>query len=152
MPELSLEDRTVVWGHSQGGHSALWTGIAGPRYAPDVKIVGIAAIAPAANITDILPMNPAVDKRLGPDLALSYSRFYPDVKFEQAVRPEALTAAREIVNLCGFVPPEDPKRIAALAATFEGTSLADDTNAALASRLAQNTANKPIAAPVVVAQ
>src|SRR5690349_6867715 len=42
MPELSLDERTVVWGHSQGGHSALWTGISGPRYAPDVKIIGIA--------------------------------------------------------------------------------------------------------------
>jgi hypothetical protein len=26
MPELQLEDRTVVWGHSQGGQSALWRG------------------------------------------------------------------------------------------------------------------------------
>src|SRR5262249_55759843 len=25
MPELRLGDRAVVWGHSQGGHSALWT-------------------------------------------------------------------------------------------------------------------------------
>jgi len=46
MPELKLSDRTAVWGHSQGGQSALWTGIVGPRYAPDVRIVGVAAIAP----------------------------------------------------------------------------------------------------------
>src|SRR5262245_14881142 len=150
MPELTLDDRTVVWGHSQGGHSALWTGIVGPRYAPDVKIVGVAAIAPAANINKILQMSPAADKRLGPYLALSYSRFYPDVKFEQAVRPEALTAAREMVNLCGFLPPEDPKRIATLAASFEGAALATSTNAALASRLARNIANKPVAAPLVI--
>src|SRR5262249_22530873 len=45
MPDLTLDERTVVWGHSQGGHSALWTGIVGPRYAPDVKIVGVAAIS-----------------------------------------------------------------------------------------------------------
>jgi hypothetical protein len=43
----------VVWGRSQGGHSALWTGIIGPRYTPDIKIVGVAAIAPAANMTNI---------------------------------------------------------------------------------------------------
>jgi pimeloyl-ACP methyl ester carboxylesterase len=143
MPELSLDERTVVWGHSQGGHSALWTGISGPRYAPDVKIIGVAAIAPAANIKDLLEMNPAADKRLGPYLALSYSRFYPDLKFETTLHPEALAAARDIINLCGFLPPEDPKRIAALAT---------DTNAALTSRLVQNTADKPIAAPLVIAQ
>ena len=152
MPELSLDERTVVWGHSQGGHSALWTGITGPRYAPDVKIIGIAAIAPAANIKDLLEMNPAADKRLGPYLALSYSRFYPDLKFETTLHPEALAAARDIINLCGFLPPEDPKRIAALTTTFDGPALATDTNTALASRLVQNTADKPIAAPLVIAQ
>src|SRR5215510_9376930 len=152
MPDLSLDERTIVWGHSQGGHSALWTGIAGPRYAPDVKIVGVAAIDPAVNIKDLLEMNPAADKRLGPYLALSYSRFYPDLQFETTLHPEALAAARDIINLCGFLPPEDPKRIAALTTTFEGPALATDTNTVLASRLVQNTADKPIAAPLVIAQ
>ena len=152
MAELTLDERTVVWGHSQGGHSALWTGIVGPRYAPDVKIVGVAAIAPAADMKNILSMNIAVDKRLGPYVARAYSRFYPDVRFDDALRPEARTAAREIVNLCGFLPKEDPQRIAYLIGTFEGRSLATDTDAAFAGRLAQNTANRPIAAPVVVAQ
>jgi acetyl esterase/lipase len=152
MPELMLDARTVVWGHSQGGHAALWTGIIGPRYAPDVKIVGVAAIAPAADIKNILAMNVAADKRLGGYVARSYSRFYPDVTFEQALRPEALAAALEIVNLCGFFPPEDPKRIMALTATFDGPALAMSTNAALAARLMQNTADGAIAAPVVIAQ
>jgi hypothetical protein len=56
MAELTLDMRTVVWGHSQGGHAALWTGIVGPRYAPDVEIVGVAAVAPAANMPKILAM------------------------------------------------------------------------------------------------
>jgi pimeloyl-ACP methyl ester carboxylesterase len=152
MREFKLDARTVVWGHSQGGQAALWTGIVGPRYAPDVKIRGVAAIAPAANMANILATNLAVNKRLGPYLALSYSRFYPDIKFEQALRPEALAAAREIVNLCGFFPPEDPQRIAALTATFDGPALATSTNPGLAAWLAQNTADHPIAAPVVIAQ
>lgn len=152
MPGLKLDERTVVWGHSQGGHSALWTGIVGPHYAPEIKIVGVAAIAPAANMKDILAMNPAVNKRLGPYIALSYSRFYPDVKFEHALHPEALAAAREIVDLCGFLPPEDPQRIAALTATMAGPTLATDTNKALATRIKQNVADHPIAAPLLIAQ
>ena len=152
MSELTLDKRMVVWGYSQGGHAALWTGIVGPRYAPDLEILGVAAIAPAANIKNILAMNVEMDKRFGPYLALSYSRFYPDITFEQAVRPEALDAARQIVNLCDFVPPEDPERIEALAATFDGPALATSSNKALQARLEQNTADGPIQAPVVIAQ
>src|SRR4029077_3970618 len=152
MPELTLDQRMVVWGYSQGGHAALWSGIVGPRYAPELEIVGVAAIAPAANIKNILAMNVAVDKRFGPYIALAYSRFYPDVTFEQAIRPEALDAARQIVNLCDSLPPEDPERIEALAATFDGPALATSSNKALQARLEQNAANGLIKAPVVIAQ
>src|SRR5207247_8798300 len=152
MSELTLDKSMVLWGYSQGGHAALWTGIVGPRYAPDLEILGVAAIAPAANVKNILAMNVAVDKRFGPYLALSYSRFYPDITFEQAVRPEALDAARQIVDLCDFVPPEDPERIEALAATFDGPALATSSNKALQARLEQNTADGSIQAPLVIAQ
>ena len=152
MSELTLDKRMVVWGYSQGGHAALWAGIVGPRYAPDLEILGVAAIAPAANIKNILAMNVAMDKRFGPYLALSYSRFYPDITFEQALRPAALNAARQIVNLCDFVPPEDSERIEALAAAFDGPALATSSNKALQARLEQNTADGLITAPVVIAQ
>jgi pimeloyl-ACP methyl ester carboxylesterase len=84
--------------------------------------------------------------------ATSYSRFYADITSEQAIRPEALDAARQIINLSAFVPPEDPKRIEALAATFNGPALATSSNKALQARLEQNTADGPIHAPVVIAQ
>ena len=152
MSELTLDKRMVVWGYSQGGHAALWTGIVGPRYAPDLEVLGVAAIAPAANIKNILAMNVEIDKRFGPYLALAYSRFYPDITFERALRREALSAARQIVNLCDFLPPEDPERIEALITTFDGPALATSSNKALQTRLEQNAANGPIKAPVVIAQ
>ena len=152
MSELTLDQRVVVWGYSQGGHAALWTGIIGPHYAPDLEILGVAAIAPAANIENVLAMNVEVDKRFGPYIALAYSRFYPDITFEQAIRSEALDAALQIVNLCESVPPGDSERIEALVATFDGPALATNSNKALQARLEQNTANGPIKAPVVVVQ
>ena len=97
-------------------------------------------------------MNVEADKRFGPYLALSYSRFYPDITFEQAIRPAALDAARQIVSLCCFLPPEDAERIQALAATFDGPALATNSNKALQARIEQNTADGPIKAPVVIAQ
>jgi pimeloyl-ACP methyl ester carboxylesterase len=150
--DLKLDPRIVVWGYSQGGHAALWTGIVGPRYAPELEIRGIAAIAPPANIEKNLELNVEADKRFGPYLARSYSRFYPDITFEQAIRPEALDAARQIVNLCDFLPPEDQERIEALASTFEGPALAINSNKALQARLEQNTPNSLIEAPIVIAQ
>ena len=150
--ELTLGKRVVVWGHSQGGHAALWTGIVAPRYAPDLEIVGVAAIAPATNIRNILMVNVAMDKRYGPYLAFAYSRFYPDIKFEEAVRPEALDAARQMINLCDFLPPEDSERIEALMTSFDGPALALTSNKSLEARIEQNTPDGLIQAPVVVAQ
>jgi pimeloyl-ACP methyl ester carboxylesterase len=152
MPELTLDRRMVAWGYSQGGHAALWTGIIGSRYAPDLEICGVAAVAPATDIKKILAMNVEIDKRFGPYLALAYSRFYPDIRFDQAVRPEALDAARQIVNFCDFLPPEDQKRIEALASKLDGPALATSSNEALQNRLEQNTPNDLIKAPVVIAQ
>ncbi len=152
MSELPIDKRMVAWGYSQGGHAALWTGIIGPRYAPELEILGIAAIAPAANIENILAMNVAIDKLFGPYLALAYSRFYHDITFEQAIRPEALDAARQMVNLCDTVPPEDSDRMEALAASFNGPALATSSNKALQARIEQNTPDGLIKAPVVIAQ
>ena len=149
---LTLDQRMVVWGYSQGGHAALWTGIVGPRYAPELEIRGVAAIAPPANIQKALDMNVEIDKFFGPYIAKAYSRFYPDITFEQAIRPQALDAARQIVNLCDFLPRENQERIAALAATFEGPALAISSNKALQARLEQNTPDSLIQAPVVIAQ
>lgn len=152
MPELKLSPQTVVWGHSQGGHSALWTGIIASRYAPDLEVVGVAAIAPTANMPKIMAMNPTVEKRLGPYVAKAYSRFYPDVDFDKAVRAEALPAARRIAGLCDFLPPQDPEQIAKLAASFEGPALTTKTYPAFRLRLAENAAYRPIAAPLLIAQ
>jgi alpha-beta hydrolase superfamily lysophospholipase len=152
MRELTLDRRVVLWGYSQGGHAALWSGIVGPRYAPELEIAGVAAIAPTTNIKNILEINVAMDKRFGAYIALAYSRFYPDITFEQALRPEALAAARQIVNLCDFLPPEESERIEQLATTFDGPALAINSNKALQARLEQNTPNGPIKAPVVIAQ
>jgi len=152
LSELSIDKRMVVWGYSQGGHAALWTGIVGPRYAPELEILGIAAIAPATKIERNLAMSAEVEKMFGPYIALAYSRFYSDIKFEQAIRPEALDAARQIVNLCDSVPPEEVERIETLSKTFDGPALATSSNKALQARLEQNTPDGAINAPVVIAQ
>ena len=45
--------RFAVWGHSQGGHAALFTGITSASYAPDLELVGVAAAAPATDLIQL---------------------------------------------------------------------------------------------------
>jgi len=44
----------AVWGHSQGGQAALYAGILAAHYAPELKLVGVAAAAPATDLGALL--------------------------------------------------------------------------------------------------
>jgi acetyl esterase/lipase len=50
IPEADAGSRFAVWGESQGGHAALWTGQLWSNYAPDLQLVGIAAIVPPTDL------------------------------------------------------------------------------------------------------
>ena len=52
-PNSGASNRFAVWGHSQGGHAALFTGELAARYAPELKLVGVAAAAPATNLIEL---------------------------------------------------------------------------------------------------
>lgn len=55
--DVGAGNRFAAWGHSQGGHAALWTGIQAPEYAPELELVGVAAIAPAIDLPGIVQFN-----------------------------------------------------------------------------------------------
>ena len=44
--------RYVTAGVSQGGHAALWAAAIGPAWAPELKLRGVDALAPASHITE----------------------------------------------------------------------------------------------------
>ena len=46
--------RFAVWGHSQGGHAALFAGQLAASYAPELALSGVAAIAPATELSELL--------------------------------------------------------------------------------------------------
>src|SRR5699024_338597 len=39
--DLAVSDQTVVWGHSQGGHAALWAAGMWGAYAPEIPLLGV---------------------------------------------------------------------------------------------------------------
>jgi acetyl esterase/lipase len=55
--EARAGDRFIVWGHSQGGHAALFTGMQAHAYAPELKLVGVAAAAPVSRPFDVLSLD-----------------------------------------------------------------------------------------------
>ncbi|WP_447728720.1 lipase family protein [Sphingomonas koreensis] len=70
--------RFAIWGESQGGHAALWTGQLARSYAPELNLVGIAAIVPPTDLAR--NMTEGSDKRARTVLtaftAASWSRLY----------------------------------------------------------------------------
>jgi len=52
LPEAGAGDRFALWGHSQGGHASLWSGQIAAAYVPDLRLVGVAAAAPATQFTE----------------------------------------------------------------------------------------------------
>jgi acetyl esterase/lipase len=53
LPGAGATNRFAVWGHSQGGHAALYTGELAASYAPELKLVGVAAAAPATYLVEL---------------------------------------------------------------------------------------------------
>ena len=53
LPDAAAGNRFAVWGHSQGGHAALFTGEQAASYAPELKLVGVAAAAPATYLGEL---------------------------------------------------------------------------------------------------
>jgi pimeloyl-ACP methyl ester carboxylesterase len=54
IPDAAAGARFVVWGHSQGGQAALFTGLLAAGYAPDLQILGVAAAAPATELANLM--------------------------------------------------------------------------------------------------
>ncbi len=53
LTDIEASDRFAVWGHSQGGHAALYTGLHAKKYAPELQLVGVAAAAPATKLAEL---------------------------------------------------------------------------------------------------
>jgi len=150
---ITASDRNVVWGHSQGGHAALWTGIVAPRYAPDVPIAGVGGVAPATDLPAIVEdIHGSVEGRILTALALqAYANVYPDVVFDDYVRPLAAPLARDIAGRC-MTPGS--MAFSALEALLTGGSIfrVPPSSGAFGERLAQNNPDRPFDVPLMIAQ
>lgn len=154
---LTLSAHTVVWGHSQGGHAALWTTQIAPEYAPSLDIRGTAVLAPAAEPVKLARELVTGDANALLSILISwvlvpYADTYGDVHLGDYVAPGAESIVREMTQRC----PTEPGVIVSVAAAL-GVSedrplyVGDLTTGALGKRLEDNTPDGPWGTPILVA-
>jgi acetyl esterase/lipase len=99
MPNTGASNRFAVWGHSQGGHAALYTGEVAARYAPELKLVGVAAAAPATYLVELFDADESTEQDLLAMSVLSWTRL-ENVPVANVVEPQAMSAFEKTAKDC----------------------------------------------------
>lgn len=101
-PNSQAGNRYAVMGHSQGGHSALWTGELSKSIAPELDLVGVSASAPAAEIQPLLEQqwNTFIGWAIGPEVMLSWPLVYPNLDPGDVLTPEGAKLYPDIAYMC----------------------------------------------------
>jgi acetyl esterase/lipase len=93
--------RFAVWGHSQGGQAALFTGIMAKSYAPELDLVGVAAAAPATELETLLADD--IDTNGGRNLTAmtlwSWTRVF-HAPIDRVVQPDAMPVVDRLAGEC----------------------------------------------------
>jgi acetyl esterase/lipase len=99
MPNTGASNRFVVWGHSQGGHAALYTGEIAARYAPELKLYGVAAAAPATYLVTLFDDDAKTSQDLVAMSVLSWTRL-KGVPVTNVVEPQDMSAFERTAKDC----------------------------------------------------
>lgn len=146
----------AVWGHSQGAHAAFFTGQMARSYAPDLRLVGVAASSPAAELRGLFgsdASNP-VGKMLGTFAVWSWSKIY-GIPVSSILVPTAPLVFERVAKFCNDGPQGLARLLqAAQPLEREGFLSLDLTKSPRWSQLIdRNTPGRvPPGAPVFIAQ
>jgi pimeloyl-ACP methyl ester carboxylesterase len=101
LPGAGGGKKFVVWGHSQGGHASLFTGIIAKSYAPELDLLGVAAAAPATDLVTL--MNEDIDSVGGKNITAmtlwSWQRVF-DANMDKVVDRRAIPAIGQLAQEC----------------------------------------------------
>jgi alpha-beta hydrolase superfamily lysophospholipase len=100
---VRTSNTVVIYGHSQGGHAALFAGELAPAYAPELHIAGVVAAAPATGLSTIVSV--ATSTSLGQGIlqftmpvAYTWARAYTDLPLSDLFTPGAQPVAASVVT------------------------------------------------------
>ena len=101
MPGAGGGKRFTVWGHSQGGQAALFTGLIAKTYAPELTLLGVAAAAPATDLVTLMndDINTAGGKNITAMTLWSWHRVY-DAPIDKIVDPRAMPTVDRLAYEC----------------------------------------------------
>lgn len=102
IPDAQAGDKVVVWGHSQGGHAALFAQQIAPTWAPELKLLGAVAGAPATELPGIaqLAKNSGGAAFYGVLVAAGFHAAYPELKLEDVLTDEAISRIGVVDEKC----------------------------------------------------
>ena len=106
MPDTGASDRLVLWGHSQGGHAALFAAERAAGYAPELDLRGVAVAAPATDLTSLLDadIGDVSGVTIGAYAFDSYARAYssqlPEDPLASILTPVGAAAIPRMAKLC----------------------------------------------------
>jgi len=153
---LALLPQTVAWGHSQGGHAALWMSQLAADYAPELDVRGTAVLAPLAE-----PLALAEELTSGEANALlsvliswvlvPYADTYAEVDLARYIAPGSRAIVREMTQRCLSEPGLVVSAVTALGVSEDRPLYTGDLTAGpLGDLLAANAASGPWETPVLV--
>jgi acetyl esterase/lipase len=101
MPEAGAANSFAVWGHSQGGQAALYAGLLAQSYAPELRLIGIAAAAPATDLVTLMgdDFKTTGGKNLTAMTLWSWARVF-GAPIDQVVVPEAMPTVDRLADEC----------------------------------------------------
>lgn len=102
IPGTNTGNKFALWGHSQGGHSALFSASLASSYAPELNLVGTVASAPAAELVPLMSQQyqQPVSWVIGPEVAISWPENVPMLNINDVLTPPALNNYQKVAQDC----------------------------------------------------
>ena len=156
--DAAASDSAWIWGHSQGGHATLWAGRIAPEYAPEIDVVGVAALSAASDpLTLAERITGATASALGKVVTslvlVPYAEEYPDVDLGASVHPAGHGIVRAFASRCVAERPTLISVLMAASLSADAPLYRIDVSAgATHDRLAENVADGLVPAPLFLGQ
>jgi pimeloyl-ACP methyl ester carboxylesterase len=101
LPGADISGKYVVWGHSQGGQAALFTGQISKSYAPELTLVGVVAAAPPTDMKVELtePFRNNGGRMVAAYVYHAWSQTY-HVPITSIVAPQAVPTVNNVATKC----------------------------------------------------
>jgi pimeloyl-ACP methyl ester carboxylesterase len=125
--DTRVADAAVIYGHSQGGHAAVAADSIAASYAPELDIVGVAAMAPPSDLGELLDDDKSETAGIVlTGLAISaWTQWFPDLSMDDIVEPPARPVVRDLGTKCIVTDGEELTilpDVAALEVSFLSTN------------------------------